>query len=190
MMKPKTSLRQTVIERRTIQEFNGLPIPLETIHEILEAAIWAPFHSKKEPWRFILFMNDGRETFASAVLSTRNPEFIAKYGQQIRAAYCAQTPVHLVVVMTANLPSKAWEEAFAATSALIQNIQLLAWEQQIGVVWKTSPFNESPLFCEAIGVTSEEKIVGTLHMGYFNAEDQPMPKPRTPLSQLLHLIDH
>lgn len=115
---------------------------------------------------------------------------VAKYGQQIRAAYCAQTPVHLVVVMTANLPSKAWEEAFAATSALIQNIQLLAWEQHIGVVWKTSPLNENPLFCEAIGVTSEEKIVGTLHMGYFNAEDQPMPKPRTPLPQLLHLIDH
>ncbi|NMI05272.1 nitroreductase [Paenibacillus sp. SZ31] len=189
-MKSKTNLRQAVIERRTIQEFNGLPIPLETIHEILGDAIWAPFHSKKEPWRFILFMNEGRETFASAVLSTRIPEFVAKYGQQIRTAYCTQTPVHLVVVMAANLPSKAWEEAFAATSALIQNIQLLAWERRIGVVWKTSPFNESPLFCEAIGVTSEEKIVGTLHMGYFNTDDQPLPKPRTPLTQLLHLIDH
>jgi nitroreductase len=180
---------ETIRERRTIQEFNGDPISKELLFALLEDAVWAPFHSKKEPWRFILFVGDGRRAFAEAVLSTRPSEFVAKHGSQMREAYCSQTPAHLIVVMKANLPQKAWEEAFAASAALIQNIQLLAWEQGIGVVWKTSPYNENPEFLAAVGVTSEEKVVGTLHLGYFDPKATPDPKPRTSARELLTLIE-
>ncbi|WP_341281369.1 nitroreductase [Paenibacillus sp. FSL H8-0537] len=184
------NIADIIRERRTIQDFNGVPIPKEVLHTILEDAVWAPFHSKKEPWRFILFIGEGRRRFAEAVLHTRPAEFVAKYGEQIYETYCSQTPAHLIVVMKADLPQKAWEEAFAATSALIQNIQLLAWEKTIGCVWKTSPYNEHADFLAAVGVTAAEKIVGTLHLGYFNPEAHPAPKPRTPVAELLTWIEH
>ncbi|WP_138756234.1 nitroreductase family protein [Paenibacillus sinopodophylli] len=180
---------ETIRMRRTIQDFDGRPLSKETLLALLDNAIWAPFHSKKEPWRFILFMGDGRRVFAEAVLNTRQPEFVAKHGAQMLEAYCSDTPAHLIVVMRADLPQKAWEEAFAATSALIQNIQLLAWEQGIGVVWKTSPYNESLVFLAAVGVSPEEKVVGTLHLGYFSPDAIPAPKPRTPASELLTIIE-
>lgn len=61
-----------------------------------------------------------------------------------------------------------WEIAFSAASALIQNLQLLAWEREIGVVWKTNEYNWSTKFRKAAGVKPGEKVVGTLHMGYFD----------------------
>ncbi|MGN7765300.1 nitroreductase family protein [Paenibacillus sp. 22594] len=183
-----SQLIQTIRGRRTIQEFNGVPIAQETLMDLLDNAVWAPFHSTKEPWRFILFVGNGRAKFADAVLAARSAAFAQQYGAQIYDAYCSQTPAHLVVVMKSDLPGKAWEEALAATAALIQNIQLLGWEQGIGMVWKTAAFNEASSFRAALGVSTAEKVVGTLHMGYFDPKNQPAPKPRTAAADLLTVI--
>ncbi|MEK4327428.1 nitroreductase family protein [Paenibacillus sp. FSL R7-0297] len=142
MTSPDSQLIQTIRGRRTIQEFNGVPIARNTLLGLLNNAVWAPFHSKKEPWRFILLAGSGRKKFADAVLKTRPEAFIQQYGAQIYDTYCRRIPAHLLVIMNSALPQKAWEEALAATAALIQNVQLLAWEQEIGVVWKRTAFNE------------------------------------------------
>ncbi|MFC0332263.1 nitroreductase family protein [Paenibacillus sepulcri] len=42
----------------------------EVVMELLREAGWAPFHSRKEPWRFILFLGEGRRKFAEAVKLT------------------------------------------------------------------------------------------------------------------------
>ncbi|NOU78838.1 nitroreductase [Paenibacillus sp. LMG 31459] len=189
MTSPDSQLIQTIRGRRTIQEFNGVPIARNTLLGLLDNAVWAPFHSKKEPWRFILFAGAGRKKFAGAVLQSRPEAFIQQYGAQIYDTYCRRIPAHLLVIMNSALPQKAWEEALAATAALIQNIQLLAWEQGIGVVWKTTAFNEDHSFRAAAGVTPAEKIVGTLHMGYFDSQDKPAPKPRTAAADLLTVIE-
>ncbi|WP_445668093.1 nitroreductase family protein [Paenibacillus sp. FSL H3-0333] len=186
---PDSLLIRTIRDRRTIQEFNGMPIARSTLLNLLDNAVWAPFHSKKEPWRFILFTGEGRTIFADAILKTRPEAFVQQFGAQIHDTYCRRIPVHLIVIMHSALPPKAWEEALAATAALIQNIQLLAWEQGIGVVWKTTAFNEDSSFRSAAGVTPNEKIVGTLHMGYFDPQDKPAPKPRTAAVDLLTVIE-
>ena len=70
-MHMETSVMEKVIrERRTIRQFNGKPLAKETIMHLLEAAVWAPVHSRKEPWRFILFVEEGRKQFSDAVLYT------------------------------------------------------------------------------------------------------------------------
>ena len=60
---------------------------------------------------------------------------------------------------------------------MIQNFQLLAWEQQLGVVWKTNPHIYDPKVHELLGVEKGEKIAGFLHLGYF--DEVPPAKKRT-----------
>ncbi|WP_308531515.1 nitroreductase family protein [uncultured Paenibacillus sp.] len=96
---------------------------------------------------------------------------------------CELIPAHLLVVIEADPRQKYWEDAFSAASALIQNIQLLAWERQVGSVWKTNDWNWDPSFHRKAGVQPHERIVGTLHLGYF--DKVPKPKPRTPIEDLL-----
>ena len=50
----------------------------------------------------------------------------------------------------------------------MQNFQLLAWERGLGCVWKSGGLNYNPLFIEGIGLTRGQRIVGILHIGYFD----------------------
>ncbi|BBI33444.1 nitroreductase [Cohnella abietis] len=179
----------TVRERRTINDFNGQPVSKEVLIELLNDAVWAPFHSKTEPWRFILFHGDGRRQFSDAVLRTYSQEKREQYADRVSDTYCNVVPVHLLVLIREELRQKEWEEAFAAASALIQNLQLLAWERKIGVVWKTNDYNENSEFREGTGVKPGEKVVGTLHMGYFDPKKVRRAKPRTPAETLITWVD-
>ncbi|THF75867.1 nitroreductase family protein [Cohnella fermenti] len=180
------SLSSVIRERRTIRDFNGAPIGMDTLLEILRDASWAPFHSRKEPWRFILFTGEGRIRFAEAVASTYSREMRERWGDWARKQYCERIPVHLLIVIEADPRQKYWEDAFSAASALIQNIQLLAWERSVGTVWKTNEWNWEPLFLQGVGVRPHERIVGTLHMGYF--DKVPKAKPRTSVEDLLTIV--
>jgi nitroreductase len=93
------------------------------------------------------------------------------------------TPVTLIVATDLFGDEKQDLESIAATSAFIQNIQLLAWERNIGAVWRTNPYIFDPIFAEAFSIPSTKKIIGTLHLGYFREEDIPKPKKRRPVSE-------
>ena len=48
------SVRDAIITRRSIKNFNGQPVDPENIAEILEDAAWAPNHGNRNPWRFVV----------------------------------------------------------------------------------------------------------------------------------------
>ncbi|WP_025025994.1 nitroreductase family protein [Caldalkalibacillus mannanilyticus] len=181
----KVGIEETIRTRRTIRDFNGEPMNQEEVIKLLEDAVWAHFHSAREPWRFILFMGEGRRTFAEAVARTLSKEMIEKYGEWGMKQYCELMQAHLLVVIEADPRQKQFEDAFSASAALIQNLQLLAWDRGIGVVWKTNDYNWDPKFLESVGVKAGERVVGTLHLGYFDESKVPRPKRRTPVEDLL-----
>src|SRR5829696_7295947 len=47
--------------RRAVKEYDQTPIPRAAIEELLDAARWAPNHKLTHPWRFHVFMGEGRE---------------------------------------------------------------------------------------------------------------------------------
>jgi len=61
---------------------------------------------------------------------------------------------------------------------MIQNFWLLAWERQLGVVWRTNPHIYEQKTKDILGVSDNEKIVGFLHLGYF--DEKPIVKDRIP----------
>ncbi|MGG4142506.1 nitroreductase [Paenibacillus algorifonticola] len=183
-----SAIEQLIRERRTIRQFNERTLAKETVIALLDAAVWAPVHSRKEPWRFILFMGAGRQQFSDAVLHTFSEDEREKWGQKLQLDYCERMQAHLLIVIEADARQREWEDAVGAGSALIQNIQLLAWEQGIGVVWKTNEYNFDPDFCRLTGVKPGERIIGTLHLGYFDPDKKPKPRPRTPVGELLTCV--
>ncbi|GBF71878.1 nitroreductase [Paenibacillus sp. 598K] len=182
---PASALGQAIIGRRTVRQFDGRPVPIERILMMMEQAAWAPFHSAEEPWRFLLFTDDAKELLLRAFFSTKTPEFIDKYGANLHRMFVTDTPIHLMVVIPRGQSEMHWMEAHGAASAFIQNFQLLAWEQGIGVVWKTSAFLYEPDFCRRIGVQDDEYIVGYLQAGYYEAKAVPKAKARTAIKDRL-----
>ncbi|MFG6147724.1 nitroreductase family protein [Halobacillus sp. B23F22_1] len=178
---------EAIKNRRSIKKFKSTPIDKEVVIDFLNDAVWAPNHGVREPWRFMLFMGEGKEAIVGALqnecergkLATKNPDKLIERYRHI--------PAHLVVVMEESDKKKIWEEDFAATSALIQNLQLLGWEKGIGMIWKTNQYINSSSFCEDIGVKEGEKIVGIIHMGY--PAEIPNAQQRTKAEEKLTVID-
>lgn len=173
----KSDLVKIIRERRAIKKgYSNKEVKEELIVELLEDAAWAPNHGMREPWRFIFVGQERLPEFAKQVASTYPEE-----RQQNREDYLNEPNAILVVVMEEAELTKQWDENFGAVSALIQNFWLLAWEKQLGVVWKTNPHIYDEKVKEILSVGENEKIVGFLHLGYF--DEIPEVKERTPVKQ-------
>ncbi|MED1796640.1 nitroreductase [Brevibacillus nitrificans] len=170
------SISKVIRERRSIKkDYKPDAVPEELVLELLNDAVYAPNHGLREPWRFLFISTESKETFIERMLPVYAPE-----QRETRRQLFSEPAAFLVVIMKEDPRQKQWEEDFSATCAMIQNFQLLAWERGLGVVWKTNPHNWDPKAHQVMGVQPGEKIVGFLHLGFFEPESTPKAGPRTP----------
>ncbi len=160
------SIADIVRERTTVKAgYLDKEVSQELVLSFLKDAVYAPTHKLREPWRFIFVSAERREAFIDAILQCHEKS----RHETVRNKF-VDVPAFLVVVMNEDPRQKVWDEDFAATSCMIQNLQLLAWEKDLGMVWKTPEHIYDPLFREALGVKPGERIVGVMHIGYFDKE--------------------
>lgn len=173
----KTKLAELIRERRAVKKgYTDKVVEENLVRQLLEDAIWAPTHGMRQPWRFIFVPHDQIPTLAKKVAATYPEE-----KQENREEYLNEPNAILVVVMEEPEAQKQWDENFGATAAMIQNLWLLAWEQELGMVWKTNPHIYDQQVKNILNVKDNEKIAGFIHMGYF--DKQPITKPRISLAE-------
>ncbi|MBO8172471.1 MAG: nitroreductase family protein [Bacillaceae bacterium] len=187
-----SDLETIITSRRTIRKPKNDPIDLANIYDILEKAAYAPYHSRVEPWSVtIASTREEHRYFLKCVFeSYERNHILASYSEerikQIKEAYkevILNTPVSLIVATDVFQDDKKDLESICATSTFIQNIQLLAWERNIGAVWRTSPAIFDDQFREAFFIPETKRIIGSVHLGYVEPENIPEPKPRRPLHE-------
>ena len=168
----KSALAKVIRERRAVKKgYTDRRVEEADVRDLLDHAIWAPTHGMRQPWRFVFIDEDKLPTFAKKVAATYKEDM-----QQNRENYLNEPNAILVVIMEEPEAKKQWEENYGATASMIQNFWLLAWELDLGVVWKTNPHIFDPQVEEILQLADNEKIVGFLHLGYF--EKQPIKKER------------
>lgn len=174
------SVIEAIQNRRTVKKFKKDALPTDKIIELLDAAVWAPNHKLREPWRFLLFTGDGRKKLAQAIDAEMGED--NKFSANIK-----QVPAVMLVVLEEDPRQNIWDEDFAAVSALVQNFLLAAWSEEIGTFWVTKPFLYAPKFRKPLGIEAGEKIIGMIYMGY--PEVIPSAKERTPAKDKLTLFE-
>lgn len=175
------NLAELIRTRRTVGGFSDQPVDPAVIEELLESAIFAPNHKMTQPWRFIFMEGEIRQKYA-----TLRSEMGAENGKNPEKEYqkFIGVPLFLFVVMKESDHTHTRTEDYAATSALIQNILLLAWEKGIGSAWKTYP--DDPRLNNLIGLGEGETVVGVLHLGYPSGDDKT-PKRQELKSKISYL---
>lgn len=179
-------MAQLIKERRSIRKFKSDKVSNEILEELLEVASWAPNHKLTEPWRFIVYKDEGNKVLANimAEIVAKGPK--KKSPEEVKARF-ESIPAHIIVVMNENPNHFVKEEDYAATCALIQNFQLAAWERGLGVLWKAEAFLTSQEFRNGVGVKPGEKIAAILHVGY--PDITPNSSSRTPIKEKLTIIE-
>ncbi|PWA10090.1 nitroreductase [Pueribacillus theae] len=178
------SISKVIRDRRSIKKgYLPTEVSEDVIVSLLNDAVWAPNHKLREPWRFIFVSNDRKEAFIKSILACYSHD----QHEQMRKKF-ADVPAFLVAIMKIDPRQKQWDENFAATSCLIQNLQLLAWEKDIGMVWKTPQHIYDPKFYDGLGVEKDEKIIGIIQIGYFDKSVKAPPRNRTDAKEKLTLF--
>ena len=173
---------QQVIEtRRSIRSYTEQPVPVELVEALLDTAIYAPNHKLREPWRFVLAIEDGQTRYVDALMEllTARGQFETKTSEQRQQAEqkLREVPVYLTVLcQVQGTPDQQLEDTLA-TAAMIQNLQLVATERGLGCCWKSGKHWFTPEYASLVGASEKERVLGVIQIGW--PAVVPPVKPRT-----------
>ena len=154
-----------ILTRRTIKDFKPQPVPGDVLDRALSAGIWAQNHKLTEPWRFTVL---GPQTHAA--LASIDGKLATK-------------PAIVAVTYRLSPDLSQRHEDYAAVCCAIQNIQLAAWADGLGMQWSTGRTAMSPQAHALLGLSAtEEEMVGLLYFGY--PASVPKPQARKPLAEV------
>ncbi|MER2169506.1 MAG: nitroreductase [Psychrobacillus psychrodurans] len=183
------TVRDAIIQRRSIKLFNGQPVDREELLSIMEDAVWAPNHQLRQPWRFIVACGKELDDLYSVLKEFAVPKWKELSEEDLEKQMKKfMTPGgYVFVVVPEDARQKERLEDYAAASMLVQNIQLLAWDRGIGSCWKTPGYLDNPLFRKALGIQPGERIISMLQVGYF--DEMPKPKDRKGIEDLVTIFE-
>ncbi len=180
---------EAILSRRSIKHFTSAPVEVAAIDRALAAGIWAQNHHLTQPWRFSVL---GPQ--AHRALATANGAVAAEAVQvgddamreRVRAgAEAKYLSKPLIVVVSCVLHGSELDrrEDFAATCCAIQNIQLAAWDEGLGMQWSSNNMTRHPRAAALLGINpAEEEIIAFLYFGY--PAETPPAQPRKALDDV------
>jgi nitroreductase len=152
------------------------PVSRAQIEALLDAAGWAPNHHRTEPWRFVVFMGDGRHRLAEALTAdgandaedalkkvTRAPVVITVWAAVGRGEF-KNPPV--------------WED-HAAVAAACQNLLLAAHAEGLAAIWRSGGYVDAPGLHRLLGMDAAkgDRVMGFMYVGQ---PDTTRPAPLRP----------
>ncbi|WP_375579698.1 nitroreductase [Marivirga tractuosa] len=151
--------------RRSIYpaQYTGEKVDDMIIEQMLENANWAPNHKHTEPWRFIVFTENGLDQlgkFQSDIykeVSTANGNFDESKMEKLRNKPLMASHVIAIGMKRDEKQSIPVEEEVAAVAAAVQNMQLTASAYGVGCYWGSGGITYMEEAKKALG-TSKKKI--------------------------------
>jgi nitroreductase len=147
----------------------GAPAPsAEAVDAMLEAAARAPDHGRLQPWRLILIEGDARRSFGEILaesLARRNP----LAGEPVLARErekALRAPLIIVVTTRCDRSGKIpIAEQIISAGCAAHGLMLAAFAQGLGAFWRTGEAAYDEAVKRALGVGSEDLIVGFIYVG-------------------------
>jgi nitroreductase len=155
-MDVETALRT----RRTHKAFQPQAVPLEVLDHLLEVARWAPNHHLTNPWRFRVL----------------GPLALAKLKQVAGPEAASKLDRAPTLVAASSLRSTdpiQDQEDLCATACAVYAVLLAAHGRGLAGYWRTPAVLRTREGLEALGITSSERFVALIHLGWPRQEKAP-----------------
>jgi nitroreductase len=178
-------------QRRSLKPVDMDPsqsIDPAVLMELIENATWAPNHGLTEPWKFVIFEAEHRQTLAAKMqevyaATTPAAEFRQdKMEKMAKNPLCAHTVIAPCMMRRGGAKIPAVEETEAMACAL-QNLMLSATAAGIGSYWSSPPLLDSAEWQSWLGLGGDDRCVGLIYLGYQRAGTAEPKSQRKPLSE-------
>ncbi len=150
------------------------------LREIFSLAMHAPDHARLHPYRFITIRGDARhalsEVFAAAV-KRRDPDVSEAYLAKQKDKPLRSPLIVVVVACLSDNPKVPEIEQMLSAGAAAHNVLLASNAMGFGSIWLTGGNAYDSGVCEALGLASDEKIIGFIYLG---TEKRILPSPPKP----------
>lgn len=168
-----SEITAVIRDRRTIypEFFSDRKVHKEQIELLLNNAIWAPTHGMTQPWRFRVFMDEGK-TVLGEFLRQMYLDFTPKENQKaIKLNRMTDRPNRASAVIVVSMKRQAEEnipeiEEVEAVACAIQNMYLTCTAYGLGGFWSTPKFIYTPAMNEFLGLEEKDKCLGLFYVGY------------------------
>lgn len=168
-----SEINELIRSRRTIypEQYSDRKIHKEQVELILNNAQWAPTHGNTQPWRFKVFMGEGRQRLSDFLgqtyldLTAPEAQDDAKLAKLIKRPLLASTVV--AVCMERQTEERIREiEEIEAVACSIQNMHLSCTAYGLGGFWSTPALIYTPEMNAFLGLGEKDKCLGLFYMGY------------------------
>jgi nitroreductase len=147
----------------------GAPAPsAEVVEAMLEAAARAPDHGRLQPWRLILIEGDARRSFGEILaesLARRSP-LVGEPALAREREKALRAPLIIVVTTRCDRSGKIpIVEQIISAGCAAHGLMLAAFAQGLGAFWRTGEAAYDEAVKGALGVGSDDLIVGFIFVG-------------------------
>jgi len=152
------------------------------LQRIFDSAVRAPDHGRLRPWQFIVIGTDQRAAFGQVLADSllRHNPAASEADLQRERDKAFRAPTIVVVAAKVRKGHKIPEiEQIASASAAAQTIMLAAPALGYGAMWKTGAPAYDPDVKTALGLSSDDAVLGFLYIGTNAGGSSPIPRPET-----------
>lgn len=164
---------EIIKKRKSIRSFTDEPIGDEAVEKLIEAAVLAPSAGNMQPWAFIV---------------VKNKETLKSLSEAAKQIWMASASVVIVVCTDAAKTQPRYGERgtslymYQDTAAAVQNILLTAAHNGFGGTWMGA-FDEA-VVSAIFNIPTGIRPVAMIPIGH--PSQDPTPRPRRPLTEVLH----
>jgi len=166
-------INELIKNRRSIYpaQYTGQKVDDKIIDQMLENANWAPNHKHTEPWRFIVFTEDGLDELGKfqahiyQEVSTANGNFDEAKKEKLRRKPLLASHVIAIGMKRDEKKSIPVEEEISAVASAVQNMQLTASAYGIGCYWGSGGITYMEEAKKALALEKDDKLLGFLYVG-------------------------
>lgn len=179
-------VESVIRERRSIRKFTDQPVPDHVIQDLLNQASNLCDPQMLNAMTLILAMSHESKTRLSRYMMdsfavTRFGKLTPKPLKETMVKYFSEVPGLVAVVVEDHDSPEQRDRQYANVCFYLQNLQLLAWENGIGMFWRTDEMLYTKPFFEQLGMSERERLVGILLFGFI--DKTPRPRKRTPAAK-------
>lgn len=168
-----SEVTELIRQRRTIypEQFSSRKVHKEQVELILNNALWAPTHGNTQPWRFKVFMEEGRQKLSDFLGETylkltpkenQNDQKLAKL-----LTRPMKSSVVIAIWMERDPEEKILElEEVEAVACAVQNMHLTCTAYGLGGFWATPKLIYTKEMNDFLDIPSKDKCLGLFYIGY------------------------
>lgn len=168
-----SEVTELIKDRRTIypEFFSTRKVHREQVELLLNNAIWAPSHGMTQPWRFKVFMEEGKDKLGNffeemylkhVAAEKQNPLKLARMQDRPKAASAV-----IAICMKRQEEERISElDEIMAIAAAVQNMHLTATAYGLAAFWSTPGFMKTDDMKEFLGLGEKDKCLGFFYLGY------------------------